>query len=441
MLKKYISLITMSLLAINLNASSLNIEGELKEYQLEQVTVKALDIGIKTNDLVDDSANLTKFLNSLEKTKFYTLELDEGVYNLDNTVSITKSNLKIKGKGQDKTKFVYTKESLFPISIFEVKGYQGKKIGNIVSARNTDNIMGLNYIIFDPKNNILPSDFFNSRSKNIPIWLKQDNDREFIKSNIDSSWYSDKPEIIQELNAIEYCSEIESSLSKIKKLLKCKLKNKLNHSYSQKMTVLTEIWQSKVIENIYLEDFSISYEPVIGFDFEKNQFDFNEIKKYSVNSLNVEFASNLNLNNISIFNSGKNPIFLDKVNNSNFKNILLKNSYSKDNDNGSFLIYRTYNSLFENIELENLKFLIVSWSSGNNYFKSFKMNNPLFLKGGFTHNNDFSKFEITLNENTPFNEIYENVFFQDNTTPPNYKANNLIHLNSFKINDYRLIKF
>lgn len=424
-----------------LNASSLNNTIELKEYQLEQVSLTGSDLNIKPNDSIDDSANLNKFLNSLEKNKFYTLNLDSGIYNLENNLNINKSNLKIKGLGKDKTKFVYKKESSFPISIIDIKGFQGKKIGRVVSFRNTDNVIDSNFLIFDPQKNILSEDFFNSRSKNISIWLKQNNEKDFILNKMESSWFSEKPEIIQEINNIEYCSQIESTLSKVKKLLKCKLKNKLNHSYSQKMTVSTEVWQTKSIENIYLEDFSIIYEPNLDFDFEKNQFIFNEMKNLQINSISIEFATNINLNNIDILNSGKNPIYLDKINNSNFKNIYLKNSYSKDNDNGSFIIYRTFDSNFENIEMENLKFLIVSWSSGRNYFKNFKMNNPLFLKGGFTHNNDFSNFEILLNENSPFNEIYENVFFQDNTTPPNYKSNNTIHINSFVIKDYRLIKF
>lgn len=424
-----------------LNASSLNNTIELKEYQLEQVSLTGSDLNIKPNDSIDDSANLNKFLNSLEKNKFYTLNLDSGIYNLENNLNINKSNLKIKGLGKDKTKFVYKKESSFPISIIDIKGYQGKKIGGVVSSRNSDNVIDSNFIIFDPQKNILSEDFFNSRSKNISIWLKQNNEKDFILNKMESSWFGEKPEIIQELNNIEYCSQIESNLNKINKLLKCKLKNKLNHSYSQKMTVSTEVWQTKSIENIYLEDFSIIYEPNLDFDFEKNQFVFNEMKNLLVNSISIEFATNINLNNIEVINSGKNPIYLDKINNSNFKNISLKNSFSKDNDNGSFLIYRTFDSYFENIEMENLKFLIVSWSSGRNYFKNFKMNNPLFLKGGFTHNNDFSNFEITLNEHSPFNEVYENVFFQDNTTPPNYKSNNIIHINSFVIKDYRLIKF
>lgn len=424
-----------------LNASSLNNTIELKEYQLEQVSLTGSDLNIKPNDSIDDSANLNKFLNSLEKNKFYILNLDSGIYNLENNLNINKSNLKIKGLGKDKTKFVYKKESSFPISIIDIKGFQGKKIGGVVSSRNSDNVIDSNFIIFDPQKNILSEDFFNSRSKNISIWLKQNNEKDFILNKMESSWFGEKPEIIQELNNIEYCSQIESNLNKINKLLKCKLKNKLNHSYSQKMTVSTEVWQTKSIENIYLEDFSIIYEPNLDFDFEKNQFVFNEMKNLLVNSISIEFATNINLNNIEVINSGKNPIYLDKVNNSNFKNISLKNSFSKDNDNGSFLIYRTFDSYFENIEMENLKFLIVSWSSGRNYFKNFKMNNPLFLKGGFTHNNDFSNFEITLNEHSPFNEVYENVFFQDNTTPPNYKSNNIIHINSFVIKDYRLIKF
>lgn len=424
-----------------LNASSLNNSIELKEYQLEQVSLTGSDLNIKPNDSIDDSANLNKFLNSLEKNKFYTLNLDSGIYNLENNLNINKSNLKIKGLGKDKTKFVYKKESSFPISIIDIKGFQGKKIGGVVSSRNSDNVIDSNFIIFDPQKNILSEDFFNSRSKNISIWLKQNNEKDFILNKMESSWFGEKPEIIQELNNIEYCSQIESNLNKINKLLKCKLKNKLNHSYSQKMTVSTEVWQTKSIENIYLEDFSIIYEPNLDFDFEKNQFVFNEMKNLLVNSISIEFATNINLNNIEVINSGKNPIYLDKVNNSNFKNISLKNSFSKDNDNGSFLIYRTFDSYFENIEMENLKFLIVSWSSGRNYFKNFKMNNPLFLKGGFTHNNDFSNFEITLNEHSPFNKVYENVFFQDNTTPPNYKSNNIIHINSFVIKDYRLIKF
>ncbi len=434
--------IYLCLLAISLNATAINNESiELKEYQLEQVTIKDSDIGIKSNDSIDDSVNLNKFFNSLEKNKFYTLELEEGIYDLDNALIISRSNLKVKGKNKDKTKLIYTKESTFPISIIDIKGFQGKKIGGIVSARNKDNIIDSNYIIFDSQKNILSPEFFNSRSKNIPIWLKQNNDRDFIRGTMESEWFNEKPEIIQELNNIEYCSQIESNLNKISKLLKCKLKNKLNHSYSQKMTVSTEIWQTKSLENIYIEDLSIIYKPKLDFDFEKNQFVFNEMKNLKVDSLSIEFATNVNISNLNIINSGKNPINLDKINNSTFKNIFISNSYSKDNDNGSFIINRTYDSTFDNIELENLKFLIISWSSGRNYFNNFKMNNPLFLKGGFTHNNDFKNFEITLNEQTPFNEIYENVFFQDNTTPPNYKSNNTIHINSFVIKDYRLIKF
>lgn len=446
MLKKYLSLITSSILSINLYAASTTVNigpetGNLKEFKLEQISVKSSDIGVFPNDSIDDSSNINKFINTIEKNKFYILQLEEGIYNLDQKIIINRSNLKIKGAGINKTKFIFKKETNILTSIFEIKGTAGEKIGNMIFNNNGDNVMDSFYVTFDSKQTILSQDFFTPFSKNIPVWLKQFNDKEFILRKLDSSWTSDKIELIQEINAIEYCSLIDSPLTRLNKILKCRVKNKLNNSYSVKTNLKSEIWQTKNVENIYLEDFSIIYEPNREFDFEKNQFNFSEIDNVNVDSIFAEFVSNLNIQNISIINSGRNPLVLDKVNISNFSNIKIENSFSKENDNGSVLVYRTFNSKFNNFELNNLKYFIVSWASGRNEFKNFKMNNPLYLKGGYTHNNDFSNFEITLNETTPFNELYENINFQDSTTPPNLNSNNLLHLNSFKVNDYRLIRF
>ncbi len=443
MLKKYLSLITISVLSMNLYAVTPNNigpeTGDLKEYKLEQVYVKASDLNIMPNDSIDDSTNINKFFNTMEKNKFYILELDEGIYDLDKTISVTKSNLKIKGKGVDKTQLVFKKETNFKTSIIDIKGSKGQKIGDIVIDNNEDGFMDSFYISFDPKKAVISQDFFTSFSKNIPVLIRQDNDKDMITKKLDSNWSNDKIDLIQEINAVEYCSLIDYRYSKSQKILKCRMKNKLNKTYYSKSKA--DIWQLKNVENIYLEDFSVIYKPNKEFDFLKNQFNFEEIENVQVDSITAEFVSNLNINNLSIINSGRNPLVLDKINVSNISNLKIKNTFTKDNDNGSVFIYRTFNSNFENIELENIKYFIVSWASARNYFKNFKMNNPLFLKGGYTHNNDFSNFEITLNENTPFNEIYENIFFQDTTTPPNANSNNLLHVNSFKIKDYRLIRF
>ena len=328
--------------------------------------IKTKNFGVIPNDGKDDSQALNKLIHNAQNGA--VLLLPKGTIDLYAPISIQRSNISLEGISKKDTTIVSHLKTKDIAAIY-VKGKKLTKIATLEkSIQYGDNLISTSSIKkFDDLH-----------------WIKirQPNDKAFLNSLQSKKWRRKYPYLRQEILPV---SSYKSKLL----FLNAKLSTDFSIDTS-------EIYKLQMIENIHLQNFTITHD-IDGHTIQETAGIYkNLFPNHFVDMIKFNFVANSSVQNINILNSGSNPLVFENTYASIASHLYIDGSWNKGaKGNGYVRFSRAFNSSIEHSTIKNIRHLTIQWSSTNNNFSSLNMNVDINLHGGYSHDNNIEN--ITFN--------------------------------------------
>ena len=159
----------------------------------------------------------------------------------------------------------------------------------------------------------------------------------------------------------------------------------------------SEIYSLEMVENIVLENFTISQKILNHHIQESVGIYKNMFPSYMVDMIRFEYVASSSVNDLRILNAGSNPLVFENVYGCLGENLYINGAWNKGKKgNGYVRFSRAFYSELKKSTIKNIRHLTVQWSSANNLFSDLYMKVDINLHGGYSHDNMIRdiKFEL-----------------------------------------------
>ncbi len=352
-------------------------------YDVEN-NIYAVRDSIKTTDL-------TKIIDGAPKNA--VIEFDVGVFKFTEAVRINRSDIILRGAGEDKTFFTGSMKS--PESIFDIRGATGRETTVIDSdVRQGDTIIKV-------------KEGGNFRSGDI-IYISEENDREFMQTPIPDDLEDDpylgsstKQAILDAGslygNARYLDQPYRESWAEIERVDgdTIYLKHAVAHDMDGGDAVVQKM---DPLENVRLEAFTIRH-----FPGEPDPAAFeNAAPELRVDAMKISKVHRLAIENVSIINAGADGIDLRGALEASVDRLTIIGAHNKGGGGSGYGLHvgETFYSDFSNLTIMDVRHALAfnSWSSeAYNNFHILETNRDVNYHGGIDHSNTVTVDKSVLN--------------------------------------------
>jgi glycosyltransferase Alg8 len=345
---------------------------------------------IVTNDTKDDARELNKEIN--EAPPYSTISLPSGIIDIFEPIVINRSDITI--IGDDTTILSHMKDAQKAIIIID-----GKK-GNYIGTTK-ESLKNKSKITLDIKTKLKRGDI---------LLIEQENDMKFVKDILLSQkWYKKYPTLRSEI--------VEVSNYENNKLL-------MKFISSSPIDKGAKIFKIKPLKNIMIKNLTITS----VFDSKQYKYIYKNIKpNLKIDSIFMQYVSNVNLEHIKIYNSGSNPLVLQRAYNCDIKDIEIDGAINKGKGgNGYLRINKSFHNYLKNIKVKNIRHIVFQWASAYNSIDGLYSEVDVNFHGGASHDNIVKNalFRVDLKQHK-WGEVY-NTPKNASWAPPDLKNNIVI---------------
>ncbi|MEA1920866.1 MAG: glycosyltransferase [Campylobacterota bacterium] len=353
----------------------------------EIIPSKSVFFQADVNDGKDDAKALNAMIQSVDDNT--SIFLPKGVLDIYEPIVIRRNNIKIIG---DETIFLSHLKSKDK-AIVIISGTRGEYLGKTLSSLYNQTLIKV-----DTKRALTSKEL---------ILIEQTNDRDYVQGVLGAKkWYREFPKLRSEIIEVARYTQNELIMSY------------RSHSLIDENASMYEI---NPINNISLENITI--DSIVKSDF------YNGIYKNSrtdlmVNGIDIFYGSYINLKNISIKNSGSNPLVFERAYHCYAEHISIDGSVNKGtNGNGYLRFNKSFYNELHNISVKNIRHITFQWGSAYNRIDNLYTEVDLNFHGGGTHDNLISNVEFNVDiKKHKWGNVYRT---PDNAkwAPPDFKTN------------------
>ena len=337
-----------------------------------------------TSDTREIAQKINHFLEETDSDKRVIVQFAAGEYSLKQPIKITRSNVLIKGEGEEKTILVSYLKTPSP-AVIHIHGKRGKRLGYL-----TKNIYHNQSEFFCPT----------TKKHTKYLLIRQPDDKRFLKKLGAKRWAKHSAYLRQEIVQI------------------CGYDPKKSKFYTTK-PILTDFEAGKsevialdMVENVTLENFTIQQsngsKKIASYRFDYT----NSAPDVAVDTIFLEYAALCHVKNLKILNSGSHPLHNEYVYGSLFEDLTIDGSWNKGKKgNGYVRFSRTFYSVFRNSRVTNIRHIALQWSASGNHLYNIHSGVDINFHGGFAHRNRVDHIEFDIPPEHPWKPIEH--------TPPN----------------------
>ncbi len=322
------------------------------------------------------SAHLETIIYQSLSNGITNIEIPEGSYTVNEPILIDQSEITISGKGN-----VIIKSTIKgnDVGVFWFKGSIGRKIGNsLQELKKGDNIIYLSKIL-NPDPNIKY------------ILIRYPNTPDFFEKIGSQVWQKEHPYLRQGIYEVD---KVDSN--------KIILKDSVEIEYPKDAEVLV----LNLVENMTIKNLTL-IQDIPGANKEEVKYVYENLyPDYSVDAIRLKYVANSRIENVKVYMAGRH------VFNCEYCYKIYVNSFEGDGSwnkggggNGYFRVSLTYNSIFNNIKLENIRHLTIQSASAKNTFTNLDLKVDINFHGGYSRYNYVSSCKIYIPKKHPWNPI------------------------------------
>jgi len=333
-------------------------------------SINLLSENIKTSNYIyfqgvsNDDKDDAKDLNSLivSSPKHSTIILPAGTLDIFEPIVINRSDIKIIGTDTILLSHMKNNEK----AIIYIEGKKSKYLG-----KTATNINGKSRIFVHIKDNLKKGDL---------LLIEQENDLEYVQNVLGSKkWYKKYPTLRSEIIEVANYKNNNEIL--------------MQFPSTTLIDKGAKIFKINPISNVTVKN--ITLDSIYSSDKYKHIYENSE-KNLLIDGINMKYVSSINLDNINIYNSGSNPLVLERAYNCNIKNISINGAINKGkNGNGYLRLNKSFHNKLYNISVKNIRHIVFQWASAYNTIDKLYTEVDINFHGGSSHDN--SILNVTFN--------------------------------------------
>jgi len=303
------------------------------------------------NDSKDDAFALNKLIKNVPDDS--VIRLPRGRLDIYEPILISRSNITIIGDGTLLISHLHNKEEAV-INIFGKKGYS---VG--VTQSGTYNSIKLDVKL---KRSV--------KQKQL-LLLEQANDEAFVYDTLGSKkWYKKYPILRSEIIEAARYEEGQIVMQFVSK---------------SQIEANAKIYEIFPVSNVALKDISIDS----IFDTQKYKHVYENVdENLKIDGIKMQYASYIDLENISIKNSGSNPLVFERTYNCYANNIFIDGAMNKGKEGSGYLRFnKSFHNYLSNIHVKNIRHIVFQWSSAYNTIDGLYSEADVNFHGGASHDN------------------------------------------------------
>ncbi len=353
----------------------------------KEMECRPTDYGIVPDDNRDDSEGINRLLRKCGR-----VILREGTYIVDNPILITQDGAILEGKGKV---LLISRIKGQGKAVILVKGSKGKPAGKLVEeARRGSLRLKVNL----------------NRFGEGLVWLRKDNDREFLRQIGSKKWFREKPPLRQGIYRVRHAGPGELVLLE-----------PLEIGYPAG----TEVWFPEPVKGVLVKNLDILQET--GEDPLKANFVYENLyPEFAVDSIRVEWGAFIKIENVRILMSGRHPLALENSYRVEIDGFEALGSWNKGGGgNGYVRISKTRKSTIRNCSIKGIRHFTFQWASSENLVEDCYLEVDINFHGGYTRFNEVRRVHIKLPKEHPWAPV-EKTPANARWAPPDGEGNRVI---------------
>jgi len=331
--------------------------------------VNAADYGVIPNDGLDDSAVINKLI--AEASSNTIIQLPPGKIDVQQTITIKRSNITLKGSGREET-ILQASLKTPAEAVILVAGSFGRRLGQIREDANR----GYSVIEFAGNGQHLENGDI--------ILVRQDNDEEFFDEINSQHWRKDSPIIRQSMfEVLDFRNDGLIYLDR-----------SLDIDYQKGKAVVIK---PELVRNVSIRDLTI-IQSIPGQNIENVQFRYeNLFPEYAVDQVKFIWTAFSRIQNVALLQAGKHALVFENSYGNKARNLNVIGAWNKGKQgNGYIRFSRTFKSSLRDSLVKDIRHITLQWSSAYNTFENIHSFVDFNVHGGYSHNNFISNIVFTI---------------------------------------------
>ena len=342
-----------------------------------EAVVESQLYGVTPDDSQDDALALQDIIDRLPTGKKTIIRLPRGKIDLYKPIRL-KSYVSLLGSGPSQTHIVsHLKQPIE--AVISLHGDLGVRLGTLIKDTR-------------PRDRY----FYLSQPKDIRLGdvllLEMPNDANFLKALNSEHWNKKYPYLRKKLVEVErvYGNKVVT-------------RNPLGLSLKSSST---RVFKVNPVSQVQLKGFTIE-QHIPGASPSLVQFEYeNSYPDYAVDTISGKWAIHCLIEDVHIFYSGRHPLAFDNVYGCRAQDLVINGAWNKGKQGHGYVkLSRTFHSRFIDSEVDNIRHIVLQWSSAFNVLKNIKTGVDVNLHGGYSHDNLIRDIVFTIPADHPWDGI------------------------------------
>ncbi len=341
------------------------------------IVLDAADHGLIVDDGADDTEVLQSMIDRLPIAGERVIELPPGRVDLFRPLRL-RSHVALRGSDRHATTFVshLTREDG---AALQLHGSVGPVIARLADDTRPD------------QRRLTLPEGHGVRSDDL-LLIKMPNDDSFLRQLGSERWNREYPYLRQALARV---SRVRGTT--------VDLEYPLGLSLARGVTTVQKV---EPITDVRLEDFTLRQEVPGAEPSSVRHVYENRHPEYAADSIGLKWAAHILLDDLVLLDSGRHPLAFDGVYDVTASNLRIDGAWNKGKrGNGYVKLARTYHSRFVDSEVDNIRHIVLQWSSAFNTLSGIRSGVDINLHGGFTHHNRIEHSRLDIPARHPWRGV------------------------------------
>jgi len=348
------------------------------------------DNAIYFEDFKQDQKDDAKVLNKIIKNAVdgSTIFLPKGILDIYTPIVINRDHINIVGNHTTLLSHMQNNEKAVIV-------IEGKKLGNIGQLRSS--MFGKVKIDVKLNKEIQKDDL---------LLIEEENTKEFVFGVLGSKrWYKKYPLLRSEIIKVKYFKD-----------------DKVVMQYLSKSYIDTGARISKIdpIKDVKLKNIKIDS----IYKADKYKHVYKNIKEnLHIDGIYIKYAEYININNVSIYNSGSSPLVFERSYNCYGNDIYIDGAVNKGKKGNGYLRFnKSFHISLKGVSVQNIRHITFQWASAYNTIDGLYSEVDINFHGGATHDNTVKNVSFNVSDKHKWGKIY---ITPDNArwAPPDFDTN------------------
>lgn len=338
----------------------------------DRLKIDARAYGVVADDGRSDSAALNTLIQWLSAYPNSEILLPSGVIDLSEPILINKSDLRIKGQGQNKT--VLRSRIAGEAAVLDIRGIK----------HNAQYSVSAEAQLLAKPTDIDEHDW---------VLLQIPNTENFLTQLGSEVWSEQYPYVRQQITRVEAISERGD--------LRIKDSWLFEPTNDMTLRMLSPV-QNVVIEKLSIEQLVNDSAARIDANAYENSY-----PDHRVDAISVFVGYDITIRDLDIRNAGRHPMNWEYCYRCRAKRLLVDGAWNKGSGgNGYIRFNKTFNSQISDSEIYNIRHIVFQWAAANNRIDSVKTNVDINFHGGFSQHNVAKRVSTHLRKGHLWPAVY-----------------------------------